>query len=72
MLNEDLTPAVARALLKLRFGESDLARMQTLSAKAQAGTLTAEEHNEIEQYERVACTLDILHSKARRVFKVAP
>ena len=43
--------------------------MRELSAKARAGTLTPGERDEIEQYERVACTLDILHSKARRVLK---
>jgi hypothetical protein len=69
MLSEDPTPAAARALLKLQFGEADKARMRELSAKARAGTLTPGDRDEIEQYERVACTLDILHSKARRVLK---
>ena len=69
MLSEDPTPVAARALLKLQFGDPDKARMRELSAKARAGTLTPGERDEIEQYERVACTLDILHSKARRVLK---
>jgi hypothetical protein len=69
MLGEDPTPAAARAILKLQFSSIDKDRMRKLSAKARAGTLTADEDREIEQYERVACTLDILHSKARRVLK---
>lgn len=67
MLSEDPSPAAARALLELQFGEADKARMRELSAKARAGALTPDENNEIEQYERVASTLDILHSKARRI-----
>ena len=56
MLSEDPTPVAARALLKLQFGDADKARMRELSAKARAGTLTPGERDEIEQYERVACT----------------
>src|SRR5207237_10662836 len=40
--NRGLTPLVARHLLRLRFSESDEARMHELAAKNQAGRLTSE------------------------------
>jgi hypothetical protein len=66
---EELSPAAARALLKLRFAEGERRRMRELSAKARAGTLTALEAREADVYERLGCLLDILHSKARRALK---
>ena len=68
-LEGDLSPTQARALLKLHFSEPDLARMRELSAKARAGTLSAEEESRIDAYERLGCVLDMLHSKARRVLR---
>jgi len=66
---QEPSPAVARALLKLQFSQADCKRMCELSAKARAGKLTAEEQLQIDTYERLGCLLDILHSKARRVLK---
>ncbi len=65
----ELSPTAARALLKLRFSARDLEHIHELSAKARAGTLTAQEHVAIDTYERLSCLLDILHSKARRALK---
>jgi hypothetical protein len=65
----ELTPTAARALLKLQFSPRDRERMQKLSTKARAGTLTAEEELTMDTYERLGCLLDILHSKARRALK---
>jgi hypothetical protein len=62
----ELSPAGARALLKLRFPPPDVERMQALSAKARAATLTAHEQAEMDAYEQLGCLLDMLHSKARR------
>jgi len=59
----------ARALLDLQFAEPDRQRMRELSAKARAGTLTADEELESDAYERLGCVLDILHSQARRTIK---
>jgi hypothetical protein len=61
-----LSPTAARAFLKLHFSQHDMQRMRELSARARAGTLTPQEQEEIETYERLGCLLDILHSKARR------
>jgi hypothetical protein len=64
-----LSPAGARALLKVRFSDMDIERMHALSTKARAGTLAASEEAEMDAYERLGCLLDILHSKARRALK---
>ena len=64
-----LSQTAARSLLKLRFASRDHDRMQELSAKARAGTLTARDRVEIDSYEHLGCLLDILHSKARQTMK---
>ncbi len=67
--DEELTPKVARAILGLSFPHSDVDRMNELSAKARAGTLTPQEDAEMENFERVGSILSILKSKARQVLK---
>lgn len=67
--DEELTPSVARAILKLSFPKSDVSRMRELSAKARAGTLTPEEDAEMDGFERVASILSTLKSKARETLK---
>ena len=62
----ELSPTAARALLKVRIATRYLDRMRELSAKARAGSLTSQEQQEADIYERLGCLLDILHSKARR------
>jgi hypothetical protein len=64
-----LSPAAARALLKVQFPASDHERMHHLAAKARSGTLTTKEEAELDAYERLGCFLDILHSKARHALK---
>jgi hypothetical protein len=66
---EKLSPVAARALLKVRFSRQDLEQMNTLAAKARAGTLTPEEQIDLDTYERLGSLLDILHSKARMALK---
>jgi hypothetical protein len=63
---DNLSADAARSLLALDFPGSDHARMAELSAKAQAGTLAAEEHAELQEYLRVADLLAILQSWARK------
>ena len=67
--DKPLTPTAARALLKVQFSALDRERMTELAAKARAGTLTSDEERETDTYERLGCTLDILHSQARRVLR---
>ena len=68
----ELSPAAAHALLKFRFSEHDHARMEQLSTKARAGTLTPSEQDELDTFERLGCVLDILHSRARRALEKKP
>lgn len=63
----ELSPAAARALLKVRFSRGDKECMSELSAKARAGSLAPQEQVQIDTYEQLGYLLDILHSKARRV-----
>jgi hypothetical protein len=64
-----LTPEAANAILALEFCQQDKERMNTLAAKARAGSLTAEEQSEIEAYSRVGSLLGILQSRARKFLK---
>jgi hypothetical protein len=66
-----LTPEVARGILELDFDAEDHARVKTLSAKAQEGSLTPQERAELEEYTRVNSELMILQSKARVSLKRA-
>jgi hypothetical protein len=64
-----LSPDSARYFLSLRFSEEDVARMNELSAKANEGTLTAAEDEEMLDHERVGHLLGILQSKSRKSLK---
>ena len=64
-----LDDAAARAFLDFDFRRTDKDRMRELLAKAKAGTLTAEEETEIDNYERVGHMLSLIKSKARRSIK---
>jgi hypothetical protein len=66
-----LTPELARAILRLDFDVEDHRRVDELSAKAQKGTLTADEHAELSEYVRVNTRLAILQSEARLSLKRA-
>jgi hypothetical protein len=66
-----LSPTTARRLLELHFEESDHARVQVLSEKAQEGRLSPGEADELDEYLYIADLLAILHSKARQVLKRA-
>lgn len=68
---ESISPTAARALLKIKFKQPDVERMQGLAAKAREGKLSVSEEIEIDTFERLGCLLDILHSKSRRVLKAA-
>ena len=67
----NLTPEVARTILKFTFDPEDHRRIDELSAKAQKGTLTPEERAALEECVRVNTQLMILKSKARLSLKRA-
>ena len=64
-----LNQAAARALLKLEFTGDDRRRMHELAVKNQAGDLTADEQQELDDYLRVGRLLDLLGAKARLSLK---
>jgi hypothetical protein len=66
-----LSPAGARAILKLDFEESDRERMHELAVKNQEGKLTAQEQAELQGYLHVGLLLDLMRSKARLSLKRA-
>jgi hypothetical protein len=63
------SPEAAQDILALDFNQADKDRMRQLSAKARAGTLTAEEDAEAGRYELVGHLLNIMQAKARRSLK---
>ena len=70
--NEDpLTPDVARYLLSMRLPASDEERVNELSAKAQAGSMTDAEVQELDSYLHIGYLLGVLQAKARGLIKQA-
>jgi hypothetical protein len=65
----ELSPAAAKGILTLTFGQTDKTRMQLLACKAKDGELTIAEEREVEAYSRISSLLGILKSKARRALK---
>lgn len=65
----DLSPEAARYILDLHFPEADVARMHSLAEKAREGTLTLDEHIELDNYERVGHVLSLMKSRARKALK---
>ena len=61
----DFSAAAARELLRLSLSSEDKERVRELSAKANAGQLTADETQELEHYLNVGRTLEFLKAKAR-------
>ncbi len=68
----NLSSEAARYLLNLRFPQDDLDRMQELAEKAREGTLTIEEHIEMDNYERVGHVLSLMKAKARKSLRQSP
>lgn len=60
-----LSTDAARSLLSLSFDPDDVESMNELSRKAREGSLTAEEQEHLDNYERIGHLLAILQSKAR-------
>jgi hypothetical protein len=67
--NPDFTADGARSILRLRFPESDIVRMNELAAKAREGLLSEIEEEELHGFRVAGAILDLLHSKARLSLK---
>ena len=64
-----MTPVVARYMLKLKLDDKQRERISKLNAKANKGTLSPRERNELEQYLLISDLLTMLHLKARLALK---
>ena len=67
-----LTPEAARYLLSMKLPPADEARVNELSAKARAGSLTEAEALELDSYLHIGSLLAVMQSRARRLLKHAP
>jgi len=63
--------AAAREILRLCLAELDVQRARELSAKSNAGELSAEETQELDHYLNVGRALELLKAKARASLRVA-
>lgn len=66
---DPLSPDVARYLLSMRLPASDEERVNELSAKAQTGSLTEAETQELDSYLHIGFLLGVLQAKARGLLK---
>lgn len=61
----DLTAEVAQSVLRWKFTDRAVARMNDLADRNNKGTITAEERQDLEKYLRVGNLINILQAKAR-------
>jgi hypothetical protein len=66
---DTLPKSVARYFLSLKLRKANTDRVNALSAKARAGTLTHEDGEELDSYLRIGHLLSMMKSKARRSLK---
>jgi hypothetical protein len=64
-LDEPMSPAAARFLLKLKLPRAHSKRMKTLNEKANEGTLTPQEREDLQRYIDTCLWLAVLQSRAR-------
>lgn len=65
----NLSPTVARHILKRGFTDADKARMHNLAVRNQEDALTADEKDELVAYARAGTLLSILKARARRALR---
>ena len=70
--DETLTPEAARYWLSRKLSAADEERVNELSAKVRAGSLTEGEKQELDSYLHVGMLLGLLQSKARQLLQVKP
>ncbi|HLQ44193.1 MAG TPA: hypothetical protein VK137_05660 [Planctomycetaceae bacterium] len=67
----DLTPAVARTVMRWKFSAQTSRRITQLARKNQHGSITARERETLERYLRVGSLINLLQAKARLSLKTA-
>ncbi len=68
----DLQATAARELLRLNVADKDAIRVRELSGKANAGTLSPVETEELDHYLNVGRALEFLKAKARLSLRANP
>ena len=66
----DLSPEAAHAMLRWRFSNRSLKRINQLAQRNQRGTITAAEREVLERYLRVGSLVNLLQAKARLSLKL--
>jgi hypothetical protein len=66
---QDMSAETANRLLEFEFDAARHDRVSLLSRKAQKGTLSHSEQDELDEYIRVGTVLGILQSRARRALQ---
>lgn len=61
----DLAAEVAQSVLRWKFTDRALARMNDLADRNNKGTITAQERQDLDKYLRVGNLINILQAKAR-------
>ena len=69
---QEHTPDAARYLLSMRLPSNDEERVNELSEKARAGSLSEAEDQELDSYLHIGSLLAVMQSKARRLLKHVP
>jgi hypothetical protein len=69
---QELTPDAARYLLSMRLPPRDEDRVNELSAKARAGSLSQADTQELDSYLHIGFLLGIMQAKARRLVNPEP
>jgi hypothetical protein len=67
-----LNPEAAKAILQLEFRPADLDRMNELAELAREGTLSPNQREELETYNRIGQALAIMQSQARSAIAKPP
>jgi hypothetical protein len=70
--DEMLTPEAARYWLSRKLSAADEERVNELSAKARAGSLSEGEKQELDSYLHVGMLLGLMQSKARQLLQLKP
>jgi hypothetical protein len=63
----EIDEQAANGLLRMKFRPQDVDRMNALAEKARQGTLSEQERQEIESYNRVGHLMAILQARAKQV-----
>jgi len=61
----NISPVAAREILSLRFRAETASRIRELMVRNNAGTITASERADLDNYLRVGQLIDLLQAKAR-------